>query len=348
VPLSSAADEPRQLYSFQCKLLDLKGDLVNQFPQSQCAFFDDGRVVGASQTELSLYGADGGKLWRHELNAHHTIRINSEKNILVMHSSIHRYLTRLTRFDRVGIFNSDGAELKHFDFYEHRKAILKLAHKNSRSYDGPTFRTLWEPPESRGAISRNKFTPVNHEFSHANSFFEIPANTLEAKDSRFAAGNYIVHVNGLDLILILDRNLKRILWSVDTSRVGDHVGNIHDVQLLPSGKILFFNNMYTEVASAIEELDPISLARKVLFLGTKENHFYGDSQGSVQLLHDGHLLVAQFQRNIGGRLFEADSSGKIIFDWRLKRNGLTGRAMEGLQEVKLLDLSEFVKQNLLL
>lgn len=258
---------------------------------------------------------------------------------IVLNSSFNTWDRTFLRFDRVSIFNLKGDEINYFDFFESRDQLLPLI-KNSLKYlDRATYKTLQQPGDFLNVERSEKFRPVFYEFSHANSVYKISANRLSKKNPAFAEGNYIVNAAGINLVFILDKNLKKVLWSLES--VSDF---IHDVQVTPEGELLYFNNTFDSSYSSIELLDPISLRRTILFNGNAENKFRAESQGSVQRLPNGNYLVSKFDPR-ESQVLVIGEKGQIIATRYPKSMGSTGYNLDGLQEVKKLDLELFLKNN---
>ncbi|MGZ3724294.1 MAG: hypothetical protein ACXWQQ_00750 [Pseudobdellovibrio sp.] len=104
---------------------------------------------------------------------------------------------------------------------------------------------------SRNLMNRPDWAGVSAEISHANSIQEIPDNTLAKNNSAFSKGNYLVNLYTPSMaLLVLDREMKQILWSLDFSKV-DYNGKkanlwTHDNQILPDGRLLNYVNSFAD------------------------------------------------------------------------------------------------------
>ena len=234
-----------------------------------------------------------------------------------------------------------GRELASFDFYRNRKTIDRLA----------TF----NPP--LGEISESElFRPdVIYEFSHANSFYEIGENETAKTISAFSKGNYVVHVNMRGLTFILSHDLKRVLWSKNLTSdcLPGHFENIHDVQVSSRGTLLYYNNFghqcdysvprLSSKFSDIEEYDPVSDRKRILFKPDLKANFYSSFCGGVQELANGNFLTSD--NFSGGYASEFDSKGSKV--WSIPdpyTNPRTGLHLS-FQQIRRIDLSSFLKNN---
>ncbi len=342
---SFAKDSMSGFLSFECQIIDFQGKLLKKFGGGHCIYLDDGSVLSSSQSFLKKISPDEKLLWGKRLNSHHTIRLFGDKNFLLLTSSVHLYEGELLRFDRISLFDFDGNEVNFFDFFDHAKELLERASDLTKPYRGATFPTFQSIQDDMTEAEKLNFKPVYHEFSHANSIYEIPDNKIYKKMKAFKKGNFIVSVNGLGLVFILSGDFKKILWSLPYS--GMNVGGgLHDIQIdLSRSKLLFYNNNYKSDSSSIEKFDPITKKKSVIFFGTKDFVFYGESQGSVQELGDGSYLVSQFNKSLGSKVFIVKDK---VVTWHLvpTQEGLVGRPLDGLQEVKKLNLESFFKNHL--
>ena len=327
-------------FSFQCMLVNMDGQTLRRTYGNLCTYFEDGSLIVGSQTEMSLISDEGRVIWSLPLNTHHNLKNINQTEFLVMNSSFDNYKKKWLRFDRISIYNKSAQELKYFDFSEHAADLTRRSKRSLNAAFDETFKSLQKDIFLLNVKTQEKFKPVFYEFSHANSVYRIPKNKMAKFIPAFAEGNFIVNINGLQLMLILDSELKSIIWS--------HEGlspNTHDVQVIESGEILVYNNSFTEKSSAIELFNPLTKSRKVLYKGTPDHSFFATTQGSVQILPTGHLLISEIRKDELSRFFEVDQNGRFIREWPARTEGLTGNLLSGLQEVKIINANKFLKNN---
>ncbi len=174
----NAKAEDNYSYTYECQILNYEGALLRKFPGSHCIYLDDGRVISSTQSHIFMLSPEAKILWEKKLNAHHTIRMLDSTHFIFLQSSFHEFRNERTRFDRISIFDLEGNETKYFDFFDHRE---ELASRHSTSYFGNTYISLVRPREGASESEKTSFLPTLHEFSHANSVYEIPKNQISKK-----------------------------------------------------------------------------------------------------------------------------------------------------------------------
>lgn len=323
----------------RCTILNMSGDVLRTFPGSRCVFLPDGSVLSGKARTLTFYDSSMTQLWQLPMENHHQINLSLDgKLFLVMTSSLRQRETLKVRYDRLEVMDRTGKRLKYFDFYDHYEDINRRIGKRKAPYVliGESMRE--HVPED-----------VKYEFSHANSFYEIPSNSNENKHAAFKKGNFIVNVNVADsegILLILDKDLKKILWSMKQPKTKNNLTSLHDVQFLPSGKLLAYTNLSPQSQgdfSSIDEIDPLTGKVTNLYVDSAPKNFFSPYCGGVQKLDSGHLLISDIT-NEHGRAFEVDKKGKRIWQIDNPQKGTNGKP-DIFQQIKREDLEAFLKNN---
>lgn len=324
-----------QHYIAHCTVFDRAGTVLRKLEGKRCVFFPDGRVAVGGRTYLRFYSADMRILWEKPIETHHQMNLNlAGDRLLVMTSSVHKQKRSKIRYDKLLVLNLKGREKAAFDFFTHRKAI----EQSLRSHKINQADLWWIAPQLR------YHQDVEWEFSHANSFYEIPENEAAKTDPRFKKGNYLVSINALGILMILDPSLKKILWLAPHVAAPDDP-RAHDAQMLKTGRILVYSNVSAlDSYSSIEEFDPLNGKTQTLYRGDPPKSFAPARGGGVQILKNGNYLISD--NTLGGQAFEYDPKLKKKV-WTFKNpetdqgNGLPG----DIQQMKALDLSGFLRLN---
>lgn len=321
----------------ECKIIDMKGKIIKNVGASRCIFLPDGNVVAGSYNKLIFYYPNMTKKWEKKINTHHQLNLSiDEKQILVMSSTVHKIKNTNTRFDNFIIYDFDGNIIKQSDFFDQQKEILKRTAADRRR----TYQI---------GDSLKKHAPgADVEFSHANSFYEIDENSISDKHPAFKKGNYIININLLGLVIIMDSNLKTILWSMPQYTHKELSPSWHDVNVLKSGSLLVFNNnsyvVNKKPGTTIDEVNPLTLEKKILFKKTSPVPFYSEYSGGIQILPTGNLLlntVTPF-----GKAIEIDAQTKKVI-WYIDNpviDAVTGKP-EKYQQIRRMNLNSFLDKN---
>jgi hypothetical protein len=184
------------------------------------------------------------------------------------------------------------------------------------------------------------------EFTHSNSFQEIPTNKNYKWNSAWRAGNYIVGAMYLGEFLIFDQKLKTILW---TKGYSDTHSGYHDVQVLENGHVLFYQNYgYGKnyaVETSLEEINPITgenIMHQNLYIDGVFN--YTPTQGGVVKLNNGHHIFNAVTDKYGAQIFETDVVGNIVFRFTPFPDPYTGIGLH-FQQPRVYKLNNFLRNN---
>lgn len=247
-----------------------------------------------------------------------------------MSSSFHYYKKKRVRFDKFHIFDLDGNEVGSLDLFDHLKLLVSKSEMVASL-----------PLVIEGEAKKKLPQDVSTEFSHANSFYQIGENILGQKDSRFAKGNYLINVNGLGLIIIVDQKFKIILWIGLQKSIA-----LHDVQMLPDGFFLVYDN-YTSrdkiPHTTLAKMHPLTGEYQVLYRANPVTSFFSPKCGGVQILPNNHLLFSDITD--GGYAREVDENGKEVWKQAHVRINTATQKPDLFQQVKRQDFSEFLKNN---
>jgi hypothetical protein len=129
----------------------------------------------------------------------------------------------------------------------------------------------------------------------------------------FEAGDLLVSLRNLNLLMVVDPRTRRVKWS----RIGSFLRQ-HDPDFLPSGRIALFDNRRDAGGSRrfggsrILAIDPGAGRKVTLYGGRPGEHFYTDTQGDQQLLGSGNILVTESNE---GRVFEVGPDRNVVWSY---------------------------------
>ncbi len=152
------------------------------------------------------------------------------------------------------------------------------------------------------------------DLTHFNSVQELPANRLhKSGDRRFAPGNLLVSARNLNLVFVVDRATKEVVWTWGEGLDMQHEALMLGPGMPGHGRIQIFNNGYWNRfdyrASSVLEIEPSSGA---LAWRYRSEDFYSPTGGIEQPLANGNVLIGSTR---GGRIFEVTRGGEIVWQW---------------------------------
>ncbi|MDZ4081696.1 MAG: arylsulfotransferase family protein [Bdellovibrionales bacterium] len=315
---------------FGCEIYDIKDTskpkLVRKFPGELCLFLNDGSVVQSLPDRVAKHDAHMKELWSLPTKAHHQINLSPDgRHILIIGSEAvlpdRKYGN--ARSDVLFVVDQKGKIQKRFSFYDNRKQFNQAAWKNAVER---RFPMIW---------NLARFKEVKWEITHANSFYEIEAHTAEKTNPEFKKGHYIVNDVSLMMAFVLDHKLKKVVWQ---KSLRPEIWNMtHDVQVLPNGRLLYYDNGTKEKPqSSLRETDLATGKDEWTYLGQDGVRFFSNRWGGVQRLADGGTLYTDITTR--PEIIEIDPSGKKRWSW-YPGDG------KYLQQARKVDLTEFLKNN---
>jgi hypothetical protein len=163
----------------------------------------------------------------------------------------------------------------------------------------------------------------DREIVHLNKVGEL-GRALAADFPGFAAGDLLMSIRELNMVLVADPRTGRIKWW----RIGPWHRQ-HDPQFKAGGQIVVFNNNAYRTAfgtdnpyawidpstprvSNIMEIDPQTGAYRVVYGGKPGQEMLSVIRGKVELRPGGGLLISEFE---AGRTFETNADGSTVWEF---------------------------------
>ncbi len=311
-----------------CQIYDLNGSLMRNYNGSLCAFFEDGTMfmTGPERVRLNFYDKKMKILnFIDNVFLHHQINKSLNGNLLLLGSDIGIYKGKRVRFDRFIITSSTGKLISSYSFKDKPNEII------DEHCDG-----------SSKPLNEEKIETF--EFSHFNSFYEIPPQVKINKNIFFKEGNYILNSASCRNVFIFDHNLTKIVSKIDKSVGSDEVlWRMHDVQPMNNSRLLIYRNNCNSKSKDCSSIDLVENDFKKIQSSYKRispDVFYSKVAGGVHLFDDGSFILSEIINDIP-RVRHIDSAGKIIKDFQMK----WVRDNRGVQRVQVLNLKYFLENN---
>lgn len=267
-------------------LLDMSGRIVHRWPEarvkSRLRLLDDGSLLAiALGRGVVEYDWEGNLIWSHEAE----------------HGFAHHDVIRLTNGNTVTLIRPDEGRFD--DILEVDRAGDVVWQWHSGDYLEP-----FVLPKGWSKV----------DVTHLNSIQELPANPwFDAGDERFRPGNLLVSSREMNLVFVIDKKTKNLVWTFTASLDKQHEPLMTGLQSPAAGRILIFNNRYSSFyddrQSSILEINPLSNA---VVWQYRSAGFYSPTSGVEQPLSNGNVLITSSR---GGRTFEITRAGRVVWEW---------------------------------
>ncbi len=171
-----------------------------------------------------------------------------------------------------------------------------------------------------------------NDWTHTNTVQALPENRwYDGGDERFKPENVLLSLRALDLVLIVGRDTKKVVWEY----TGDYKGGLsgqHEPHMIEKGlpgegNILIFDNgtspqkdLAHAGCSFILEVNPVT--KKVEWKYERGEKFHSSYTSSSQRLANGNTLINETS---GCRIFEVTVEGEIVWEY-VCTNKISARA----------------------
>jgi len=165
---------------------------------------------------------------------------------------------------------------------------------------------------ANGAHASQLAVPLDHDFTHLNDI-EVLMPQMAPAFPQFEAGDLLISLRNVNLLLVLSPESERIKWSM----TGPYLRQ-HDPDFLPTGRISVFDNRRDEDngrifgGSRILELDPRTGAVTTIYGEKDDEHFFTEQAGDCQHLPNGNILITASE---AGHAFEVTAERDIVWSF---------------------------------
>jgi len=285
-------------------LMDLRGQHVHTWSvpgdgrQCQHAELlpDGGLVVMCVGHGVMLLDWNSRILFDQKMSAHHDVAPLPGGGFLVPFNWTLPYKGRQVLFDGIATLSARGEILSRWSTFSHLRELQAL-HAPSR-LDEPHDRSKPLRPEDDKGF----------DYYHMNAVKILPETPLGKADPRFRAGNLLVELRNVNMLLVLDGNDYSILWHWGT----DVLDFPHTPSMLDNGHILLFDNGTHRGASRVLEIEPPSGKIVWKYEGKPPESLFSRFAGDAQRLDNGNTLVCESQK---GHVFEVTPDGNMVWEY---------------------------------
>jgi predicted Rdx family selenoprotein len=326
---------------FDTYLVDMDGEVVHQWklplpPGNYAYLLPNGNLLAGGRTSEGVKGlaAKGGRLyemdwdgnvvWKHQgIGSVNDLRVLPNNNrLLIAHEPIPEEYQRRVR--DVEIAPWWGPRLRGSVETQLGADLYEV------NLDGEV---VWEW-HAHNHLDLNLFSPATPEgdWLHVNSVAPLPENKwYDAGDERFRPGNILLNARNIDMVYIIDKETKEIVWEGTHDYKGG-MAHAHEAEMIGKGLpgagniILFDNGLFTRHRTHtgqtfIIEMDPTT--EEIVWVYETEGYanlkFFSKSMGTQQRLPNGNTYIAEDNT---GRLFQVRPDGEIVWEY-MNRGGTT-------------------------
>ncbi len=323
---------------YQALLPRFQANTLEGWQHVELASNGDLFVIAAHHMLLRL-DWDSKLVWKRDIAAHHDLSLGRGDRVLVIIDEMRRVETSagpVSFLDAVIVeLSAAGVEVERWSIFdalmsdpvrkeEIAERLVALVEPQSRwnRVAGRLKRVVLAPFSARArreslirdVVSGEEigdpilvaalFNGRDEDVLHANSVQVLPADV----PGLWSAGDLLVCVRNLDLLVTISRETGRLLWAWgDTDLQGPH-----HATFLPSGKILVFDNGVRRGHSRVVKVEPASENIVWEYEATPKESFFTSTRGGVQQLGNGNLLVTQTN---AGRSFEITNQGRTVWEY---------------------------------
>ncbi len=273
---------------FNGTFMNLKGEILKQHQFKNLGIYYKNYYIAQDKYEGSKWGLFDKKtdkaIWIKQEPIHHEILVTSQETIITFSKETKTYKKREVDFDTILEYNFKGKLLSKFSMYDNISEFQQ--HHKKLELDIPPLPFLKEKAR------RNEASPWSgfYDYYRLNSMQIIPKNSL--KDKRFQEGNWLLSCRHGSLIFILDKDTKKVVYSLNQHSIKSQIQGQHAVQMLGLGNLLIFDNGRYREESRIIELNPITKEIEYEY----NNNFFTKSQGYVQKIKNNTYLITQSEQ----------------------------------------------------
>jgi len=311
------------------KLRDLNGNIIKEFEFAPYDIQGD-LIAGNSKGLASIRYWNNSYFLKTNYKAHHDLAFTKRGTLLFLSYDRHIYKGRNITFDTIIELSFDGELINKWSSFDNKDKLAPLHEESPLEIALPEEEicNIWSALRPRRGC---------HEYYHFNSINELPKTELGKKDKRFQAGNWIISDRKYDLVFIIDKDTKEVVWSLNRKH---DVRKQHDAKMLPTGNILIFDNgefrerksksnssiSYKNESfkeklirgySRVVEYDPEKDEIVWEYGNNDTQKLLSTAMGGAQRLPNGNTLITESRE---GRVFEVTKEKEIIWEWNNPEN----------------------------
>ena len=294
--------------SFKAYLIDMNGNIVHTWDNADFIAepLPNGNLLLQKSNEVREVDWDGNIVWRWsnlDCYMHHdSQRLENGNTLVLCHNAINILWISSKPLvdDYIVEVDPQGNVVFRWDTWKHFFEF---------EFDG---------------LAKSMIYNQGLDWAHTNSIQSLPTNNLN--DPRFTEGNILVSQRQTNIVFIIDKQTKEIVWKIgpsDNLTIGQHQARMITQGYDGAGQILMYDNggfagypLEVRPHSRVIEINPLTntIVRRYRNGDSKENSFafYSPFMSGAQKLPNGNTLICEAWT---GRLFEINTDNEIVWEY---------------------------------
>ncbi len=246
----------------------------------------NGNLVAIVKDEMLIeIDWNSNLVWKAKLRAHHDFARGDQGNTIVVSRRDRPDPWRTGEtiaFDELIEYDKEGNVIWTWYYEEHMDDLQEL---------------IGEVPHP---VSKQK------DFPHVNTVEILPDNPVYKKDRRFKPGNLLICGAHANLIMLIDKESKDIVWAWGHGIIeGPHMPT-----MLPDGNILMYDNGNQRGYTKAVEINPLS--GEIVWEYGHPGGFFSPARGSALRMDRANTLIATSDF---GWFFEVSPEGEKVWEY---------------------------------
>lgn len=271
----------------------------------RAAVLPDGDVLAIHEgLGILRLDRDSRLRWANPNRAHHDLQVMPDGSVYVLTRKAH-LVPRISLGmpileDFVTVLDADGVERS-------RVSLLEALEN------------------SRFAHFLDDRDPAEDDIFHTNTLHVLDGSIADRVPA-FAKGRVLVSMLKLDLVAVVDLELRSVVWA----KKGPYKRQ-HDPEVTRDGRVLVFDNRGVAGRSRVLELDPATWRVVWRYEGPDGDPLHSKTLGAAERLPNGNVLAIDSER---GRALEVTDAGEVVWEfWNPHRAGPNQEYIAALFEV---------------
>lgn len=238
-------------------------------------------------------------IWTLLINAHHDLDVAPDGTIFVLTRQAkivpHIDVDNPVLEDFVTLLDPNGQKIE-------SHSLLEILEDSSSSVSWTrASERFWSNPR------KSEIAGFRGSIFHTNSL-EILNNEYLAKAvPAFAEGRLLLSMRNLEMIVVIDIEQDRVVWSLE-----NRFGLQHDPNITRNGMLMVFDNIWRPGRSRVAVFDPRTQDVSWQYVGSPDHPFFSETRGVAQRLPNLNILITESE---SGRAFEVTPNSEIVWEY---------------------------------